>query len=176
MISFDVTFPRAISANGCSVALPRGKAADDDNYIDCWLGLVFWLFFFHDTFLGPQCWCTLKQESHQWDPRTCWFQSTSLINGWMLKGKLTLIFLSHFPSPPYGQPPEWRCYINKHLQPGLPQSSLNQRLGQIRELISNVQPCIISRKLRRFPPKLLVSNRRILIAKGAEPYKPCFLQ
>lgn len=94
-----------------------------------------------------------------------------------LKEKWHLFFfLSLFPSPPCGQPPEWRCYINKHLQPGLPQSSLNQRPGQIRELISNVQPCIISRKLRRFPPKLLVSNCGILIAEGTEQCNPCFLQ
>lgn len=40
VISFDVTFPRAISANGWSVSLPKeGKAADDDNYKDCWLFL-----------------------------------------------------------------------------------------------------------------------------------------
>lgn len=42
MISFDVTFPQAISANGWSVSLPEeGKAADDDNYKDCWLFLSF---------------------------------------------------------------------------------------------------------------------------------------
>lgn len=42
VISFDVTFPRAISANGWSVSLPEeGKAADDDNYKDCWLFLSF---------------------------------------------------------------------------------------------------------------------------------------
>lgn len=40
VISFDVTFPQAISANGWSVSLPKeGKAADDDNYKDCWLFL-----------------------------------------------------------------------------------------------------------------------------------------
>lgn len=38
VISFDVTFPQAISANGWRVSLPEeGKAADDDNYKDCWL-------------------------------------------------------------------------------------------------------------------------------------------
>lgn len=53
VISFDVTFPRAISANGWSVSLPEeGKAADDDNYKDCWLflssflSLSFFLFVF----------------------------------------------------------------------------------------------------------------------------------
>lgn len=40
VISFDVTFPRAISANGWSVSLPKeGKAADDDNYKGCWMFL-----------------------------------------------------------------------------------------------------------------------------------------
>lgn len=44
VISFDVTFPRAISANGWSVSLPEeGKAADDDNYKDCCFFLSFCL-------------------------------------------------------------------------------------------------------------------------------------
>lgn len=44
VISFDVTFPRAISANGWRVSLPEeGKAADDDNYKDCWLFLFLFL-------------------------------------------------------------------------------------------------------------------------------------
>lgn len=37
---------------------------------------------------------------------------------------------------------QWRSCINKHLQLALPQSSLNQCLGVMCELISNVQPCM----------------------------------
>lgn len=37
---------------------------------------------------------------------------------------------------------------NKHMEPALPQSSLNQCLGVIHKLISNVQPCRIVKKLK----------------------------
>lgn len=51
VISFDVTFPQAISANGWRVSLPEeGKAADDDNYKDCWL--FPFLFLFKKWYLG----------------------------------------------------------------------------------------------------------------------------
>lgn len=37
---------------------------------------------------------------------------------------------------------------NKRMQPALPQSSLNQCLGVIHKLISNVQPCRIVKRLK----------------------------